>query len=216
MVAVERGKQHFSSPLTAVFAHPPSSSTTLHLITSQGWDSHKLPQNSDMGMEWICGIWYLNLWNHYNLGNACSCFFSCLQLANISYSSFWETKPYASLPYQSNQGYQAIPIWLQWGILTVFHIFLEQLGTVITQLSPETTHEMGSSCVRQKQGPCCDKKRQAFSKEDMVLWYYSEVRLIAAGSKSYRLAWHHQKLAHVPVGQPLLRLWSVGKHHGAY
>lgn len=152
MVAVERGKQHFSSPLKAVVAHPPSSSTTLLLITSQGWDSHKRPQNSDMGMEWICGIWYLNLWNHYNLGNACSCFFSCLHLASISYSSFWKTKHYSSLPYQSDQGYRAIPIWLKWGILTVFHIFLEQLGTVITQLSPETTHEMGSSCVRQETG----------------------------------------------------------------
>lgn len=47
-----------------------------------------------------------------------------------------------SLPYQSNRGSQVILIRLKWGVLSVSHIFLEQLGTGIMPLSSGTTHKL--------------------------------------------------------------------------
>lgn len=75
---------------------------------------------------------------------------------NTSYTYCKYTKPHVGLHYQSNQGSQVILIRLKWGVLSVSHIFLEQLGTGITLLSSGTTHKL--DCTKQRKGPCCDKE----------------------------------------------------------
>lgn len=97
-----------------------------------------------MGMEWISRIGNLYLWNHPKSPQT-------LHILHFKYA-----KPHVSLPYQSNRGSQVILIRLKWGVLSVSHIFLEQLGTGITPLSSGTTHKF--DCMRQRKGPCCDKK----------------------------------------------------------
>lgn len=153
-----------STPPLGSFCTSRSSSTVLRLILPLiDVTLTNLQKYSVMVMEWIHGILYLYLWNHYNRRNI-------FRFANISFTSFWESRTYTSFSYQSHRGYEAIPIGLKWGILAVFHIFLEQRGIVITQLSTETTQEPRVQLFKAEAGSHSrDKKDEPSPRRDGAL-----------------------------------------------